>query len=53
MTFDGNGVVVKDGSEKELMIKGVVFNEMKGVFADSQQLFDSVFFFLFIGLFFR
>ena len=30
---------LKDGSEEELMIKGVVFNEMKGVFADSQQLF--------------
>ena len=31
---------LKDDSViEELMIKGVVFNEMKGVFADSQQLF--------------
>ena len=30
---------LKDDSEIDLMLKGVVFNEMKGVFADSQQLF--------------
>lgn len=30
---------LKDDSDKDLMLKGVVFNEMKGVFADSQQLF--------------
>ena len=28
-----------ESTENELMLKGVVFNEMKGVFADSQQLF--------------
>ena len=30
---------LKDNSSEDLEIKGVVFNEMKGVFADSQQLF--------------
>ena len=28
---------LKDDSDVDLMLKGVVFNEMKGVFADSQQ----------------
>ena len=31
--------VTDDCQSSDLMIKGVVFNEMKGVFADSQQLF--------------